>query len=592
MQRKARPSKDEYYLGIAKAVCQRSPCIRRQFGAIVVKDDVVVSTGYNGPARGVVNCEEVGCLKDELKIPHYTGYDWCLPPDEEVLTEDGYKPIAKISVSDSVLTHEGRFDRVKRVFKRNAAGLLRIKPWGLLPVRLTADHPVLAIKRRECEYSSEIPCKEACSWAKNSHCSEYYKEYRLEWVPAKFLRKDDIVVLPFDDARERPKTIDLSFIADSPSIHQRVMDALEREKSYDWVEENLDVYPSTAFGLYNGPAPLGHTVVVGNMLRYGHSPAKPVPVEIDLKEDILQTFGFYLAEGCTNEDQVIFTFGGREKAYAETVRGAMLMAFGVDAYEDAEESRIHLKFSSIILKKFFETQFGGNRYEKRIPKTLMRLPPDLQRWILDGYARGEGHFEKNGEIRVATASRTLALQLTQILLRLRIVPFVDMCLNNHGARIYRLTWREKWSNGRGYIRENFLFVPIEEIRREKYNGPVYNLEVAGGNSYTTKSFAVHNCTGVHAEENCVINAARHGASVLGGTLYLYGKNFGNDAPIEGRPCDRCKRAIINAGIKEVVTMNSEGRIIRFNVAEWVKEDTENYIKRLKEARQGRKTKKD
>ena len=74
---KERPSKDEYYLEIARAVSLRSPCIRRQFGAIIVKDDVVVATGYNGPARGVVNCTEVGCLKDELDLPHYSGYDYC-----------------------------------------------------------------------------------------------------------------------------------------------------------------------------------------------------------------------------------------------------------------------------------------------------------------------------------------------------------------------------------------------------------------------------------------------------------------------------------------------------------------------------------
>ncbi|MEM2875089.1 MAG: dCMP deaminase family protein [Candidatus Hadarchaeales archaeon] len=92
------------------------------------------------------------------------------------------------------------------------------------------------------------------------------------------------------------------------------------------------------------------------------------------------------------------------------------------------------------------------------------------------------------------------------------------------------------------------------------------------------------CDAVHGEENCIINAARHGASVLGGTLYLYGQEFGDGRPIEGRPCDRCRRAIINAGIREVVTMNPEGRIVRFRVLDWVKEDTENYTARLKEAR--------
>ncbi len=77
MDGKERPSKDEYYLGIAKAVCKRSPCIRRQYGAIVVKEDAVVSTGYNGPARGVINCLQAGCLKDEKDVPAYQGYDWC-----------------------------------------------------------------------------------------------------------------------------------------------------------------------------------------------------------------------------------------------------------------------------------------------------------------------------------------------------------------------------------------------------------------------------------------------------------------------------------------------------------------------------------
>lgn len=52
--------------------------MRRRFGAIIVKNDVIVSSGYNGSARGVVNCESVGCLKDKLNIPHYEGYDYCI----------------------------------------------------------------------------------------------------------------------------------------------------------------------------------------------------------------------------------------------------------------------------------------------------------------------------------------------------------------------------------------------------------------------------------------------------------------------------------------------------------------------------------
>lgn len=72
-----RPSKDKYYLNIAKAVGQRSTCLRRKFGAVIVVDDAIVSTGYNGTARGVVNCNEVGCAKDLANAPQYGAYEYC-----------------------------------------------------------------------------------------------------------------------------------------------------------------------------------------------------------------------------------------------------------------------------------------------------------------------------------------------------------------------------------------------------------------------------------------------------------------------------------------------------------------------------------
>ena len=71
-----RIEKERYYLEIAKAVALRSPCIRRKYGAIIVKNDSIVSTGYNGPARGSTNCE-IGCAKEILNLPHYSAYDYC-----------------------------------------------------------------------------------------------------------------------------------------------------------------------------------------------------------------------------------------------------------------------------------------------------------------------------------------------------------------------------------------------------------------------------------------------------------------------------------------------------------------------------------
>jgi len=73
-----RPDKTEYYLGIAKAVAQRSTCLRRQFGAVIVNNDQIVSTGYNGSPRGTTNCCDTGvCRRQEMEIPAGERYELC-----------------------------------------------------------------------------------------------------------------------------------------------------------------------------------------------------------------------------------------------------------------------------------------------------------------------------------------------------------------------------------------------------------------------------------------------------------------------------------------------------------------------------------
>jgi dCMP deaminase len=73
-----RVSKHNYYLDIAQTVAERSTCLRRKFGAIIVKDDRICSTGYNGSPAGRKNCDELGyCYRDKLNIPRGTHYELC-----------------------------------------------------------------------------------------------------------------------------------------------------------------------------------------------------------------------------------------------------------------------------------------------------------------------------------------------------------------------------------------------------------------------------------------------------------------------------------------------------------------------------------
>lgn len=75
----SRISKDEYYIVIAQAVALRSTCLRRQYGAVIVKNDRIIATGYNGSARGEVNCCDTGrCWRKEHGIPHGERYEKCV----------------------------------------------------------------------------------------------------------------------------------------------------------------------------------------------------------------------------------------------------------------------------------------------------------------------------------------------------------------------------------------------------------------------------------------------------------------------------------------------------------------------------------
>ena len=73
-----RTSKENYYLGIADAVQERSTCMRRKYGAIIVRNDEIISTGYNGAPRGRKNCNDLGyCAREAMQIPSGERYELC-----------------------------------------------------------------------------------------------------------------------------------------------------------------------------------------------------------------------------------------------------------------------------------------------------------------------------------------------------------------------------------------------------------------------------------------------------------------------------------------------------------------------------------
>lgn len=72
-----RPSWDDYFLEITRVVARRSTCLRRQVGAVLVKDKRILATGYNGAPTGMAHCQDIGCLRAELAVPPGERHELC-----------------------------------------------------------------------------------------------------------------------------------------------------------------------------------------------------------------------------------------------------------------------------------------------------------------------------------------------------------------------------------------------------------------------------------------------------------------------------------------------------------------------------------
>jgi len=97
-----RPSWDEYFIDIVELIKSRSTCIRRQVGALIVKDKRILATGYNGAPTGCKHCTQIGCLREQMGIPSGQRHELCrgIHAEQNAIIQAAY---SGVSVKDSVL---------------------------------------------------------------------------------------------------------------------------------------------------------------------------------------------------------------------------------------------------------------------------------------------------------------------------------------------------------------------------------------------------------------------------------------------------------------------------------------------------------
>ncbi len=120
----ARPSWDEYFMHIATQVAKRSTCLRRQVGAILVKDKRILATGYNGAPRGLPHCLDIGCLREKEGVPSGYRQELCrgLHAEQNAIIQAAFYGVP-IEGSDLYTTHQPCITCAKMIIN---AGIKRV----------------------------------------------------------------------------------------------------------------------------------------------------------------------------------------------------------------------------------------------------------------------------------------------------------------------------------------------------------------------------------------------------------------------------------------------------------------------------------
>ena len=454
----------------------------------------------------------------------------CVEPNTEIVCQNHIKKIKDIKVGDLVLTHNGQFRPVTKLFQRKYQGLMfRIKAFHVQnPLCITPEHPIL-VKRGKKRGRTDEPA---------------------EWVSAGELKKGDWVALSVLAGENDVEKIRISETIMGDVQTYQISDAnyelalnLRKERGWGYrrIGKQLGINIKRVAGwIYDDKKPLTmqtNISVEGDAVRGRGVLSKRLPDEVIVSPDFMRLCGYYLAEGCTHHpnkskrvDAVYFTFNIKEQEFIEDVRYLLYKIFGVQSKSIvpiSSKNSLQIFVYSAILAKFFGALFGHSATSKRIPYWMLRLPLEKQKELVKGWWRGDGSLPRKA-FQISTSSKTLANQMTLILHRLGIIPTVSVTpceeLKKYARKVSGRTvlatadsWQFKisgeslevmqrvvdvnhpWSlqrrkcRGYAYCADNVIYVRVKEIEKIDYDGIVFNLAVREAETYTANGIIVHNC---------------------------------------------------------------------------------------------------
>nr|HET6901187.1 LAGLIDADG family homing endonuclease [Ktedonobacteraceae bacterium] len=416
---------------------------------------------------------------------HQVTFYNCMPPDQEVLTADGYRPISEIKIGDLVVTHRNRLRPVLHKFERETAEtlyIIRPKKIGYDDLRVTGDHKVYVVRSE---------------WV-NTHKSRdgLRLQHEPAWIPAKEIKPGDYVAVAYNGEEGSPNIISL--------------------------QDYIPSYETKDGKLFKATTRGNHGYVSDWGTHY------KIQDQLVLDGDLCYLFGRWLGDGCVTHrtgtdipSGIKIVFSLDEKNEAVEVARIIEAKFGIEGSIklSSTERWYDLWVNSMPLGEFFKAFLGCYSYGKRIPDQLMHLPTELTLELLRGLFSADGYVSDN-KLGIALSNRTLTVQIHQLLLRMgyvfsirenthrlgRVPAYRIQATANECAplfeRFFGVQAPEHSTDLKYYFEyDDLKWVRVDEIAVEDYAGVVLDIEVEEDHSFISAGIVVSNCYVIPSPED-------------------------------------------------------------------------------------------
>jgi len=374
------------------------------------------------------------------KVKELQNRGQCLVAGSTIFANPTLKEIEKFSREDKILSMNGDFQKVEKIFVRQYDGnVICIKPAYLPELTVTPEHPILVLR-----YGSILRKN---MYRKFRRGFENFEKY-LKWIPAKDLTNSDFVLFPKYKIEKKEVLYLTNYITN---------------KKYYRIKKDYIISSQKIFLLKS----------------------------IDVDAEFLELCGWYLAEGSANKKTVEFSLSKKEGVYAERISALISKAFKITPVIEIRDKEIRVRINSALLVRFFRDQFSTQAKFKKIPLWITNSPKEYLRCFLDAYLKGDG-TETRELFIFSTSSKILAHQLLIILNKLGYLGSFNVNKGDRfGGIVYVITVSKEPAHEYYIKTDNFYFIPIRKILESSYNGKVYNLETED-HTYSAL-FLVHNC---------------------------------------------------------------------------------------------------